>query len=103
MSFDPLSSLAEDVLSFVDLARQQKRRLPRVSVAWSFASGDYDLTIRVDGADVVHVNAASLEGAARKGREAFELWSNDQELSLVHALGVSLRGARSDRDAGVAR
>jgi len=103
MSFDPLSSLAEDLLSYVDLARRRRQRLPRVSLYFDFESGDYRIVVRVEAIEVVCVTGASLEHAARKARAGFEAWSNDQELSIANALEISGREARADRAAGLER
>lgn len=103
MSYDPISSLHEDALAFIDLARQQRRRLPRIRIEVIFDAGDVCVQIYVEGEIVVVVTGASLESAARKARLEFEGWANDQELSIANALEISGREARRDRAAGLGR
>lgn len=73
---EPLSSLAEDLLSFRDLSRLQRQPVPQVAMHLDFRGGDTALTITVNGADVVEIHSSDLDIATRKAKEDFEKWSN---------------------------
>ncbi len=87
-----LLMLNDELIELVTVAREDRRRRPRVGVRWVLSRGFYRVEVQADDDVVASGAARSLERAARNAFTPFKSWVD--EARLEHDLALTLRDAR---------